>query len=271
MRLDIHTHCDTTDPAEVEAFAGMCRKNETAACIYSVGPRCGHHYCTNEETLAVAKAHPDVLVPFAFVDLWDRVDTNEIDKFAKQGFRGLKFISPYHPYDHDLYMPAYQKAEEAGLPAVFHTGLWRACKADTLHQRPMLTNMRPLTLDRIARSFPNLKIVMAHMGTTLFRQEGAEMIRLHQNLYADLAGCGSWFTVRSHDLAELLSDPSKEIDSTFSYFHKLLLGSDSYTSIRTPFEAAQDWYNHTLARIGVPKEIQHEIMGGTAAGWLGLY
>jgi predicted TIM-barrel fold metal-dependent hydrolase len=270
MRVDIHTHCDTTDPAEVKAFADMCVRNDTVACIYSVGPRCDHHYCTNEETLSVAKSRPDVLVPFAFVDLWDTVDADEIDKFAEQGFRGLKCISPYYQYDHDLYMPVYQKAEEFGLPIVFHTGLWRACEADVLYKRPMLTNMHPLTLDRIARSFPKLKIVMAHMGTTIFRREGAELVRQHQNLYADLAGSGSWLTVQAHDLADLLTDSHVEIDTTFRHFRKLLLGSDSYIGIRSPFEAAQDWYSHTLARVGVPEEIKKGILGGTAAEWLGL-
>jgi hypothetical protein len=76
--------------------------------------------------------------------------------------------------------------------------------------------------------------------------------------------------VQARDLAELLTEKHLEIDTTFANFRKLLLGSDSYIGIRSPFEAAQDWYSHTLARVGVPEEIKKEIMCGTAAEWLGL-
>ena len=268
MKIDVHTHIDSADPEQLRNFVETCIKNETRACICTAGPRSDHKYPENDATLQAARQYPETLIPFAFVNLWDKVDDNMIDKFAEQGFKGLKCITPYYPYDHDLYMPVYEKAEKLKLPVLFHTGAFRPNKQDAVTRRPILKNMNPLNLDRIARSFPDLKIIMAHLGTTFFRKEASELIKLHPNLYADLAGNGSWMAIQPAELASLLGSCIAEVDCTFSGFKKLLLGSDAYfTSPRTLAEA-QQYYEMLLKRTGVPQDIKDNIMGGTAASWL---
>ena len=268
MKIDVHTHINSTDPEQLENFVKTCEKSGTIACICSAGPRSDHEYPENDDTLKAAKQYPEFLIPFAFVDLWDKIDADIIDNFAEQGFKGLKCITPYYPYDHDLYMTVYEKAEKLKLPVLFHTGAFRPNKQDAVTRRPILKNMNPLNLDRIARSFPDLKIIMAHLGTTFFRKEASELIKLHPNLYADLAGNGSWMAIQPAELASLLGSCIAEVDCTFSGFKKLLLGSDAYfTSPRTLAEA-QQYYEMLLKRTGVPQDIKDNIMGGTAASWL---
>jgi predicted TIM-barrel fold metal-dependent hydrolase len=269
MRLDIHTHCDNTDKDKTTTFVAICEELETRAVICSAGPRCDHVFPSNDEVLALAKPYREWLLPFAFVDLWDSpLDGNIVEEFLSQGFRGLKCITPYFAYDHDYYLPVYEAAERLGLPVLFHTGLFRPGKADPVTRRPVVANMRPLTLDRIARSFPNLKIVAAHMGTTLFRQEAAQLAMLHPNLYCDLAGNGSWMAMQPEELSRLLSVSTQIIDANFTGFRKLLLGSDAYISHPHLLRESQQWYERTLQRIGLSQDLLDQIMGGTASSWL---
>lgn len=268
MKIDIHTHINTADSAELKKFVDTCEKSGTIACICTAGPHSDHEFPDNDATLKAAGQYPEMLIPFAYVHLWDKIEAGIVDKYAEQGFKGLKCITPYHPYDHDLYMPVYERAEALKLPVLFHTGLYRPNKHDVESRRPILKNMDPLNLDRIARSFQNLKIIMAHMGTSLFRKEAAEMVKLHANLYTDLAGCGSWMAVQAAEITSLLSSSVNVIDSSFNGFRKLLLGSDAYFTIPGIMLDAQKHYDVLLRRVGVPQEIIDGITGGTAESWL---
>jgi predicted TIM-barrel fold metal-dependent hydrolase len=265
MRLDVHTHCDTTDTKQVREFVNVCQRRETQVCIFSVGSRSDHHYCPNEEVLQVAKEYPDTMIPFAFVDQGEPFSDPDLPALREAGFRGLKCTSPYYSYDHDAYMPLYEQAEKLGMPMLFHTGRYRANPGDRQRRRPSVRNMQPLTLDRVARSFPDLKIIMAHLGTSLFRHEAADLLKLHPNLFADLAGSGSWQALSPEALAALLRPPVPGGSHEFRYFEKLLLGSDAYTSIPRLVEQAQDAYENLLAEIGVPQPVWRQVMGATAA------
>ena len=181
----------------------------------------------------------------------------------------MKFITPYHPYDHDLYMPVYERAESLN-PVLFHTGLYRPNLSDAVHRRSALKNMHPLNLDRIARSFPDLKIVMAHLGTSIFRKEAAEIVKLHPNLYADLAGNGSWEAVSSEELAELLRPCVRFTDLELAGFKKLVYGSDAYINYPQNIPLAQAGYHALLRKLGLSKAVCDSIMGETVADWLGL-
>jgi predicted TIM-barrel fold metal-dependent hydrolase len=48
-------------------------------------------------------------------------------------------------------------------------------------------NMRPYLLDRIARAFPSLKIIGAHLGLP-HANEALQMISSYDNLYSDFSG-----------------------------------------------------------------------------------
>lgn len=266
--LDIHTHFNSRNPDELKTFVAECEAIGMRACICSAGPHCDHEYPENEFIVQAVQPYADILVPFAYVELWDKVDERCVERFRDQGFRGLKCITPYYPYDHDLYMPIYEAAERLGMPVLFHTGLYRPNPKSRIHRRALVANMRPLCLDRIARSFQDLKIIMAHMGTTIFRHEAAQLVRLHPNLYVDLAGSGSWKAVQPAELSVLLGSPVHEVDASFAGFKKLVLGSDAYVTVPSIMREAQAWYSRTLQRVGVPDEIVAGIMGGTVAAWL---
>ena len=270
-KLDLHVHCDVADPAAVAAFAALAEAENTLVGL-SGGARYGAiDFVPNDGVLKIAREYPEVFIPLAKVDLWDAPgDPETIRRFAGEGFRALKCIYPYYEYDHDYYMPLYQAAAECGLPILFHTGNFRASAADRELRRPVLKNMSPLNIDRIARSFPELRIVIAHLGTTFWRREAAEMIKLHDNVYADLAGSGSWQDLSAADVVDLLRRSIHLYNGDFSGFAKLVLGSDGYVSQPEPLIRGHLHYEMLIDKIGLPAEVRDRIMGGTVAGWLGI-
>ena len=268
MFVDVHTHCDSVDPQEVRVFVRACEAAGARACFFSVGPRSDHPYCTNEQVLTVTEQYRDVLIPFALVDLWDSADAGCVEALAERGFRGLKCTSPYWPYDHDQYMPVYEKAEQLGLPIVFHTGSYRPNAQARQTRRPLLRNMHPIAIDRIARAFPDLRIVMAHMGTRMFRREAAELIMLHPHVYADLAGTGSWKSLSASELTDLLVHPLAKPEARLDALTKLVLGSDAYVTFPHLVAEAQEGYRSLLQNVGVEGRALEAILGGTVGSWL---
>lgn len=272
MKIDIHVHCDSCQEEDVKKILAECEKHEIALCIMGASPRGDHEpqFLKNKDVLQVANEHPDVFIPFAWIDLWEKVDPDSITRLVDEGFRGVKFIAPFHPYDHDSYMPLYELIEKYKLPALFHTGLYRPSIHDKIHKRPLLTNMSPFTLDRITRSFPDMKIVMAHMGTSIWRQEAAALIKTHPNIYADLAGSGN-FLIKAQKLTEFLNgdyDLTEKPEYPVA-LEKLVFGSDSYFSLeRSKIVGwALESYEKLLQELNAPYDVVENVMGGTVKNW----
>lgn len=271
MKVDFHSHCDVSDPDKVKAFVREYEKRDVIACLVGGDLYGGHDMVPNEEVIKICKDYPGRLYPLAKINLWDKTpDPAQLHYFAEKGVKGFKFIYPYYEYDHDLYMPIYEEAAKIGLPLLFHTGNYRPNKMDMISKRPVLRNMDPMTLDRIARSYQELPMVMAHLGTTLWRVQAAELIKIHDNLYSDLGGCGSWMALSAEELSSLLCDFLFVRNKEDHYFHKLVFGSDSYTSNFWPFTEGILNYEMKLKKVGVSQETFDLVMGERVASWTGL-
>ena len=269
-RLDFHVHCDSQDKNLLDQLAQTARNNETWLAL-SGGARYGEHdFAPNEVVVQICKNYSDCFLPLAKLDLWETANADDVYRYAEMGVRGFKCIYPYYEYDHDLYMPVYEAAEKCGLPMLFHTGNFRPCEMDTIYRRPMLRNMHPITLDRIARAFPKLHIVMAHMGTRIFQAEAVQYLKMLPNLYADFGGFGQWRRLQADELAEMFAPDWQCVDVTMNNYRKIVLGSDAYVTYPHIVTEAQKNYTYLLDRIGVPSDIQREIFGGTVASWMGI-
>jgi predicted TIM-barrel fold metal-dependent hydrolase len=133
----------------------------------------------------------DYVVPVPLVDM-DKITPQEIDQLLSQGAAGIKFICPLHSYGDNRYRPLYDVIRSRGALAIFHTGYL----SDTLLQPGRLlgradfvdiTHMRPAAIDRIARAFPDLKVLMAHFGNPWW-EEAWNVIHSFKNVYADFSG-----------------------------------------------------------------------------------
>ena len=105
-----------------------------------------------------------------------------IDKYHDQGYAGAKFICPSAPYDCNEYMPFYEKLQEYGMVAAFHTGYLGGTGRDT-----STLWMHPMTLDRIARNFTELKIIGYHLGNPWYT-EACSLALCYANIFWGLSG-----------------------------------------------------------------------------------
>jgi predicted TIM-barrel fold metal-dependent hydrolase len=128
------------------------------------------------------------------------------------GLRGIKLgpiyqgTSPLNP----LTMRVFSTAERLGLPVMIHQGAIFA-------NAGRLADANPLLLDDVAIAFPELRIVIAHMGHP-WVYETAVVMRRNRNVYADTSAIANRPTV----LATALS-AAKE----YGVLDKVLFGSDS--------------------------------------------
>jgi hypothetical protein len=139
---------------------------------------------TNEEVAEFCQGQ-ERLIPFANINPYLTPDpAGELRRCVERlGMRGVKILPPYHhfyPTDKFLY-PLYAVAQEAGIPAFFHTG-------SSVFRSSKIKYGDPLFLEEVALDFPNLIIIMAHSGRGFWMDRAAYLARLHENVYLELAG-----------------------------------------------------------------------------------
>jgi uncharacterized protein len=141
----------------------------------------------------------------------------DIEKAYKKGFRMLKVSIPLKPYDNPSYFPLWETAESLTLPILFHTGIVTFFRKPKHHISSWF--MHPMRLETVANSFPNLKIIVAHLGIH-WNKDAAELLRMKNNIYADLTGELNGWRVRmdQEGLDKYLWWPKA--------FKKILFGTD---------------------------------------------
>lgn len=75
----------------------------------------------------------------------------------------------------------YERAQELGVPVLFHTGTSIFPGARNKYGDPM-------DLDDVAVDFPRLTIVMAHGGRPLWMERAFFLLRRHANVFMDISG-----------------------------------------------------------------------------------
>jgi uncharacterized protein len=163
-----------------------------AAVVFTVDAETvtGRPAVRNEEVAEVAAANPDVLIPFASVDPHKPNAVGEARRLIRDhGVRGFKFhpnLQAFFPNDRSFY-PLYEVIEEAGLPALFHTGHSGIGSGLPGGGGIRLKYSNPMHVDDVAVDFPGLKIVLAHPSFPW--QDEAISVALHkQQVYIDLSG-----------------------------------------------------------------------------------
>lgn len=149
----------------------------------------GVQLATSEEVLAAVKAHPGVVFAYGHLDFSRGVD--EIDRLRERGFIGLKPYKPAVNWNDERYYPFYARAEELGMPILFHTGM--VVRSGSYASRRGAfqgygpEGMRPSYLAGIGEAFPRLKIIGGHMGYPWF-EETVHNIYYCKNIVNDISG-----------------------------------------------------------------------------------
>ena len=127
-------------------------------------------------------AHPDKLIGFLSVDPTQPGWEEEL-QFGHQELklRGIKLLSMYAGFrpDEPRLDPLWQYAQRHRLPVLLHTG------TTFIAQAPLECTL-PRHLDVVAARFPEVRIIMAHLGHP-YEGECVVTARKHPHLYADIS------------------------------------------------------------------------------------
>lgn len=257
MLIDVHHHypldppCPYTD-LYAEAIEKVAEEfGVDYLCVSALGPQ--YLGRTNAECMALSRRCKRV-IPFARI-VFDSDTSDAVERAAGEGFRGLKFIAPAKDYDDEAYMPLYEAGARHGLPCLFHTGYVGHGVDDGKH-RVSSARMRPVFLDTIARRFPELSIIGAHLGLP-WAQEAVSIMAGNDNVYFDLSGY----------VGGLTGDFFRRPWSQEFQWEKIVFASDAM--IRD-FHVPYQGYQRVLGDLDVPETTQQAIFGNTAARILGL-
>lgn len=266
MIIDFHENL-LKRPRYVDELVKECKRLKIEkVCLMGLGPH--HEMLGNEEVEQTFKKYPDMIIGFGYVRLGiDNVST--VDRLCEQGFKGLKVIRPLANYDDKRFYPIYARAQDYGMPILFHLGIL-ARRENEASFDISFNRMRPAYLDTIARAFPKLTLIGAHLGNPWY-EEACEVARWNPNVYFDLSGS---------TLKKKTSSYFKEIfwwtgKQTFHYkglggkepFEKIVFGADVPCKL---IEDVLNDYRNLLDDLKVSKEIQDKVFGGTAAEILNL-
>lgn len=192
----------------------------------------------NDATATFVAAHPDRLLGFMALHPHDPHCLDEFDRcHIDLGLRGVKLGANYQNFDplEPQVLAIYERAQRERLPILFHQG------TSPVRNAPIRL-AHPLLMDEIALRYPDLTIVMAHMGHP-WQADTCVVIRKHPNVYADISGT----FYRPFSFWEQLQRATE-----WNVLDKLLLGSDfPVTTVQETIDALRS-VNHVVRGTGLP-------------------
>jgi hypothetical protein len=211
--------------------------------------------------------HSNRLIGFGSINPDDAQALEQIDQFHAAGFRGLgELENPRRDYNDPVYWPLYARAEQYRMIILFHTGI-SARTTPKVAEDVSVDRQRVASLDGIARHFPGVTLIGAHMGNPEYAF-AAEIGRWNPNVYFDLSGSSLIKLQNNYAIfksifwwsgVESLHTPK----SAANAFEKLVFGSDVFDGDLAEFDRALDRYHKMLDTCDVPEKAQENIFGGT--------
>ena len=220
-----------------------------------------------DEVQAFIKEHPKRFTGFGSIKLDDPNAVAQVEQFHKAGFRGLGEMSgPLKNYDDKSYWPIYERAQQYNMILLFHSGIVMRPNPE-VPSDISVDRMRPTTLDNIAREFPKLTIIGAHLGNPDYAW-AAEIARWNPNIYFDLSGSTLIKYQENYQIFKSIFWWSSIVSphtpkSNVSAFEKTVFGSDVFGGEIEEFDREIERYQKMLDICGVSPEAQANIFGGT--------
>lgn len=257
MIIDVHTHLSTTEqwgPIFNEAFG---RANAAHGVDLHVTPQ--RHFqamagvdraivfginsislkmnTPNDAIAEYANAHSDKIIGFMSIDPNDPGAVEELERCQRKlGLRGIK-MSPvyqnYHPCEEKV-RRIHRRAEQLGLPILTHAAF------HSIASTPMEW-ANPLLYDPVAREFPNLRIILAHIGLPWFT-DAMVMVRKHKNVFADVSP--AFHRIWMYQALACFQE--------FGVMHKLMFGTDFPVATTEQVLAKLRNVNDVVKNTGLP-------------------
>lgn len=162
--------------------------------LIAMGPLFERLFVTTEQTCGVLdekdllraiQLWPDRFYAYVYVRLGDD-GPQKVRRWGEQGFAAVKFHIPRDAYSCYDFFPVYEAARDLGMICLFHTGFFYL--PQMVGERVHSDRCRPIHVEAIVNEFPDLKVILAHLGTGAWAEEACALMRIHPNVYADMSG-----------------------------------------------------------------------------------
>lgn len=173
MIIDAHNHIGEKKglsfPVE-ELIIRMDKADIDKAIVFSFPEQIENEYIANS-----VKKYPDRLIGFATVNPWLASAEDDL-KYAVEtlGLKGLKLHPVKHGYafdNHTILDPIFQICSQYSLPVIAYGG------ANVLSS--------PNMFEEMARSFPNVNILLAHGGQMYETRSAINVAKRQTNVYIE--------------------------------------------------------------------------------------
>jgi len=195
--IDAHIHCSNSPDDLLTSYAKfneleynldellsqMEKWNIESGLLLSPPMKDGMPLSNEKIVELCAKSRGTLFPVFTVEPSKEHVDaTLELAKKSRDSLKGFKIRLGYKPVfaSDPVFDELYDYAQSQNLPVLFHTG-------DTATSTGSLKHSHPLTLDELANSRQDLKIVACHFGNPWIDVVG-ELIYKHPNVFADISG-----------------------------------------------------------------------------------
>ncbi|TFG28439.1 MAG: hypothetical protein EU532_05275 [Promethearchaeota archaeon] len=189
--IDAHAHLFDTSNYLENFIQALYDCGIEKSCISGLGKL---FMCVDNNGIKAAiDQYPNKLIGAYFIRPGDH-KPEDIKNAYEDGFKMVKVTLPHKPYDDPSFFPLWEKAQELNMPVLFHTGVVTTAKRAP-EERISSWFMHPMRLEPIANAFPDLNMIIAHLGVH-WNDDAAELIRMKPNVYADLSGAPTGWRVR---------------------------------------------------------------------------
>ena len=224
MLIDCHVHLNNYDEFRERSTEDMAQDlfnamaaNGVAHAVVLTSYRVNAHRPHVERVLEVVGDDPRITVVEGL--RWrgdgERTDPYKLEERIRTGrVRGIKLYPGYdrYPINDPSLEGFFRLAAKYDVPVMVHTG-------DTYSKQAKVRQAHPLLLDDVAVDFPDVKLVMCHLGNPWFL-DAAEVLYKNENVFADISGLTLGdFTAdferntldRMRDMIQYMGDPGRQL------------------------------------------------------------
>jgi predicted TIM-barrel fold metal-dependent hydrolase len=278
MIIDVHTHCWPAGSFTPEFIADARRmriaavnletryetyraalpENEDVRTIV-FGGKARHSgvWIDDADVADYVAEDPEHLIGFLSLDPtqpdWEHELREGHERLQLRGIKLLPMYANFYPQEPRL-DPLWRYASKHQLPVLLHTGTTFVSKA------PIDCTL-PRHLDDVARRFPDVKIILAHLGHP-YEGETVAVIRKHPNVFADVSALfyRPWQLFHSLMLVH-----------EYNVWEKLLFGTDfPVTTVAETVAGLRSLCDVKIDRFSLPRERVEELIYRDALVILGL-
>jgi predicted TIM-barrel fold metal-dependent hydrolase len=207
----------------------------------------------NADVAAICRAYPDVFLGFGSVDPHRPDALDRLREVADLGLLGLKLhptMQSFAPDDPAL-APFFERAARLGLRLLVHTGTSGVGAGEPGGQGLALDLCRPMRLDALAARYPEMPILLAHVGWP-WHLEALAMALHKTNVYIDISG---W------KYRYLPPDVLRELKGRLS--QQFCFGTD-YPMFSLTEQLA------SVEELGLPPDVRRRLLKDNARHFLGM-